>query len=96
MSVAEFYAKHAIDGRAMLRGRGRPPRHVQADAPAWIVRISAFGRTTYWLCKRDDFEIAVLDPTGDVTALKREKTPHSRDWHRAMARATPLQMPQTA
>lgn len=96
MSVIEFYAKFAVEGRAPLRGRGRPPKQLPSDAPAWVVRISAYGRTTYWLCKRDEFEIHLLDPTSDVTTLKRENTPHSAEWHRAIVRSPRLEMQQIA
>jgi len=60
VTVAEYYAVAAVDGRAPL-GEQRT---------TWISRARSHGRVTYWLCRRDDVGIEVIDPTEDIERLR--------------------------
>lgn len=68
MTVVAFYASRAIEGRATL---GSSTAH---EPPTWISRASAYGRTTYWLCRRDADPIELLDPLADVATLRSKPT----------------------
>lgn len=64
MTIAEFYERHAIDGRATVERRGQ----VQ-EPPTWISRARYRRQSTYWLCRRDDIAIQLLDPSADAEKL---------------------------
>lgn len=65
MTVQAFYAERAIEGRAPLK-RDR----VDYEPTAWISRASRRGAVSYWLCRRDDFEIEEVEPGEDVSRLR--------------------------
>lgn len=60
MTVAEFYAQHAVDGRAVLKGTvGQPER--------WIARLRGVGGLSYWLCGDEVIDKVVpLDPESPI------------------------------
>lgn len=81
MTVIDWYGAHAIDGRAPLRVSG------SHEPPTWISRAQYRGRSTYWLCRRDAFEIELLDPLQDVKTINADRLHRSTAWHRAVERA---------
>lgn len=90
VTVADFYAAHAVDGRACLRGSA------SHEPPTWIARAQFHGRSTYWLCKRDAFEIELLDPLQDVKTIRAAPMRRTNAWHQAAARGARYPMPLSA
>lgn len=66
VTVAEFYAQHVEDGRAMLRAT------TVYESLVWIMRATTRGRSTYWLCVGSADAIWLLDPTADVRSVRRQ------------------------
>lgn len=86
MTVAAFYERHVVEGRAVL-GHS----HAQ-EPPTWISRAQAHGRISYWLCKRDDFEIERLDPERDVATIRSRAQRAPRTRYRFYGTSVPLQL----
>ena len=85
MSVAEYYAQRAIEGRAVLGGS------TAYEPPTWISRATAHGQVSYWLCRRDEFAIEQLEADRDVDTIRSTPMRQPRSWHRQFARA-PFQL----
>lgn len=79
MTVIDFYAAHALDGRAMLQNG------------MWIVRARNHYSSTLWLCHADAMEIELLDPLMDVRFLERRKVTQPAAWHRAIVKSVRLE-----
>lgn len=62
MTVAEFYAAHAVDGRAVVRG-------TTSDPTRWIMQARGIGGVGYFVCHHDCTE-AIRQVGADV-ALDR-------------------------
>lgn len=66
MSVAEYYAQHACEGRAWLRKN-------QHQGHRWIVCARAInGAVSYWLCGSETVEIIELSPLHPIPVLAYE------------------------
>lgn len=81
MTVAEYFAAHATEGRAFLRGRASTDR-------AWISKASAHGRSTFWLCRDNAEGIDLLDPLMDTRFVRTASPKQSKAWHQRMRRST--------
>lgn len=63
VSVAEFFATHAIDGRATIQGQPENPER-------WIARIeNTWGDVSYWHCQSNELDIIALDPQAEARVL---------------------------